>query len=75
LQHLVARELPATAADAPASKRHRLASSQWVRQFEEWADSFPNAEHISDEALSRENLYPDRLSVRILVDTNILVRS
>jgi hypothetical protein len=29
-------------------------------QFEEWADSFPNAPLIPDEALSRESLYPDR---------------
>jgi hypothetical protein len=61
LQQLVARELPPTAADAPATKRQRLDSSQWVHQFEEWADSFPTVQIIPDEALSRENLYPDRL--------------
>jgi hypothetical protein len=30
---------------------------------------------IPDDALSRENLYPDRWWMRVLVDTNILVRA
>jgi len=38
----------------------RLSPDQWAKQFEEWADSFPEAGPIPDEALSRENLYPDR---------------
>ncbi len=38
----------------------RLSPEQWTEQFEEWADSFPEAAPIPDEALSRENLYPDR---------------
>jgi hypothetical protein len=37
-----------------------LARAQWAHEFEEWADSFPDAPPIPDEALSRENLYPDR---------------
>jgi hypothetical protein len=42
------------------SKARQLSPEQWVNQFEEWADSFPEAAAIPDEALSRENLYPDR---------------
>jgi hypothetical protein len=38
----------------------RLSAEEWALQFEEWADSFPLAPPIPDEALSRENLYPDR---------------
>lgn len=40
--------------------KHRLSAHEWTRQFEEWANSFPEAPPIPDEALSRENLYPDR---------------
>ncbi|HWF11854.1 MAG TPA: hypothetical protein VG297_25475 [Bryobacteraceae bacterium] len=42
------------------SKARRLSPEQWTAQFEEWADSFPEVAPIPDEALSRENLYPDR---------------
>jgi len=42
------------------SKARRLSPEQWTEQFEEWADSFPEAAPIPDESLSRENLYPDR---------------
>jgi hypothetical protein len=38
----------------------RLSPEEWAREFDEWADSFPEAPPIPDEALSRENLYPDR---------------
>jgi hypothetical protein len=38
----------------------RLNAEQWAEQFEAWADSFPEAPPLPDEALSRENLYPDR---------------
>lgn len=38
----------------------RLSAEEWNAQFEEWADSFPDAPPIPDEALARENLYPDR---------------
>jgi hypothetical protein len=43
-----------------SSPAHRLSPEQWSAQFEEWADSFPEAPPIPDAALSRENLYPDR---------------
>lgn len=39
----------------------RLSPEEWAHEFETWADSFPQAPLIPDEALSRENLYPDRL--------------
>jgi hypothetical protein len=42
------------------SQARRLSADQWAEQFEEWADSFPQPAPIPDEALSRENLYPDR---------------
>lgn len=42
-----------------ASRPH-LSTAEWAQQFEEWADSFPDAPPIPDEALSRKNLYPDR---------------
>jgi hypothetical protein len=38
----------------------RLAPPDWAAQFEQWANSFPEAPAIPDKALSRENLYPDR---------------
>jgi len=46
LQHVVEER-------AGGAARSRLSA-------EEWADSFPNAPLIPDEALGRENLYPDR---------------
>jgi hypothetical protein len=38
----------------------RLTAEQWTVQFEDWADSFPDAPSIPDEALRRDSLYPDR---------------
>ena len=33
---------------------------EWARQFRAWADSHdPNTPVLSDEAMSRENIYPD----------------
>jgi hypothetical protein len=37
----------------------RLNPQQWAEQFGAWADSFPEGTPLPDEALSRENLYPD----------------
>lgn len=37
-----------------------LNAEQWAELFEAWADSFPEVPPLPDEALSRENLYPDR---------------
>ena len=34
---------------------------EWLRQFEEWVDSHgQNTVVLPDEAMSRENIYPDR---------------
>jgi hypothetical protein len=43
-----------------ASRIARMSPSEWANEFEAWADSFPEAPPIPDEALRRENLYPDR---------------
>jgi hypothetical protein len=40
--------------------RSRLSPHEFTQQFEEWADSFPDVSPIPDDALNRENLYPDR---------------
>jgi hypothetical protein len=61
LQRLVARELPATMVEAVHADHQRLSSEEWEHEFEQWADSFPAAPLIPDEALTRESLYPDRL--------------
>ena len=58
LKQLVERELSLNTPET--APRHRLSAEEWTHQFEEWADSFPEAPPIPDEALSRENLYPDR---------------
>ena len=42
------------------SSAQRLSADEWAQKFEDWADSFAEAPPIPDEALSRENLYPDR---------------
>jgi hypothetical protein len=42
------------------SKTQRLSPEEWGQEFDAWADSSPEAPPIPDEALSRENLYPDR---------------
>lgn len=42
------------------SKTQRLSPEKWAAEFDAWADSFPEVPLIPDEALSRENLYPDR---------------
>lgn len=40
--------------------QHVLSSEEWNKEFEKWADSFPDAPIIPDEALRRDHLYPDR---------------
>ncbi len=58
LEQLVERELSLNGPEI--APKHRMSAEEWGHQFEEWADSFPEASPIPDEALSRENLYPDR---------------
>ena len=38
-----------------------LSAAEWEREFDTWLESFPDTVPLPDEALSRENLYPDRL--------------
>lgn len=35
-------------------------AAEWEKDLEEWLDSFPRQVSISDDALKRENWYPDR---------------
>ncbi len=58
LTHAQVGKRPAVNGFGSATKR--LSPEEWGTQFEEWADSFPDAPPIPDSALSRENLYPDR---------------
>jgi hypothetical protein len=46
----------------PASVAHlqRTDPEEWARQFRAWADSHrPDIPVLSDEAMSRESIYPD----------------
>ncbi len=47
---------PSNEANAPV-----LSAAEWEREFDTWIESFPDTAPLPDEALSRENLYPDRL--------------
>jgi hypothetical protein len=39
----------------------RTNPQEWARQFRAWAESHdPNTPVLSDEAMSRESIYPDR---------------
>lgn len=58
LKQLVERELSSNGPEI--APQPRLSAEEWAHQFEEWADSFPEVPPIPDEALSRDNLYPDR---------------
>lgn len=53
LQEVVERE--AVLAAVPASS-----GKEKARAFVEWADSFPDTPPLSDEAISRASMYPDR---------------
>jgi len=58
----VTRELEAIASTAPAQLPEAPAdgSEQWDNELDEWLDSFAQHPVLSDEALRRENWYPDR---------------
>jgi hypothetical protein len=46
----------------PVSIAHlqRTDPAEWARQFDVWVDSHdPNTPVLSDEAMSRESIYPD----------------
>jgi len=48
----------------PVSIAHQQKTNpkEWARQFDAWVDSHdPNTPVLSDEAMSRESIYPDRI--------------
>lgn len=59
LEALVSRERLSGLPSQPV-RPMRMNPEEWAREFQEWADSFPDAPPIPDEALSRDSLYPDR---------------
>lgn len=62
LAQFLSRELEAIAPVMPAESPETPADrpDQWERELDEWLDSFPQHPLLSDEALKRENWYPDR---------------
>jgi hypothetical protein len=47
--------------DSETAARHEaLSSEERAKEFLAWADSFPDRPLLSDEAVSRESMYPDR---------------
>jgi hypothetical protein len=42
------------------SKGRELTPEERADAFIQWADSFPDGPPLSDEAISRESMYPDR---------------
>ncbi|MCX6611741.1 MAG: hypothetical protein NTW74_12925 [Acidobacteria bacterium] len=53
LQELANRE-------AAALSEPMLSGGEKAKAFLAWADSFPDTPPLSDDAISRESLYPDR---------------
>jgi hypothetical protein len=43
------------AVNAPA-----LSTEAWESEFDAWLSSFPDVPILSDEAISRDSMYPDR---------------
>jgi len=37
-----------------------LSMEAWETEFDAWVSSFPDTPFLSDEAISRESMYPDR---------------
>jgi hypothetical protein len=49
-------------AGQPRSLQDELTPEEWVRQFDAWVDSHDRTTPLlSDEAISRESIYPDRI--------------
>ena len=59
LDQFLSRQLEALSA-LPAQVRAPDGTDQWEKELDEWLDSFPQHPVLSDEALKRENWYPDR---------------
>ena len=61
LQHAVERELERYVS-LPRSLQDELSPEEWVRQFRECAQSHDRTTPLlSDDAISRESFYPDRI--------------
>ena len=57
----VLAEAPAPAG-RPRSLQDELTPEEWVRQFDAWVDGHDRTTPLlSDEAISRESIYPDRI--------------
>jgi hypothetical protein len=54
LQEIAAREVARRPAKASSTGEEK------AREFLAWADSFPDTPPLSDEAISRASMYPDR---------------
>jgi hypothetical protein len=37
-----------------------VSAEEWEKEFESWVASFPETPSLSEEAISRESMYPDR---------------
>jgi len=49
-------------AGRPRSLQDELTPEEWVRQFDAWADSHDRTTPLlSDEEISRDSIYPDRI--------------
>jgi hypothetical protein len=54
LQEIMTREAARSAAKSSST------GEETAKAFLAWADSFPDTPPLSDEAISRETMYPDR---------------
>lgn len=43
-----------------AIQNPELSAEAWETEFDDWVSSFPDTPLLSDEAISRESMYPDR---------------
>jgi hypothetical protein len=59
LDQFLTRQLEALTSTTSALPRVPLAD-EWEQGLDAWLDSFPQHPVLSDEALRRENWYPDR---------------
>jgi hypothetical protein len=53
----IRQRLKAAQTGAPAAA---VAAEAWEGEFDAWIAGFPDMQPLSDEALSRESMYPDR---------------
>jgi hypothetical protein len=61
LAQFLSRELEALAPAASVmSAKLPAGSDHWEEELDEWLDSFPQHPVLGEEALKRENWYPDR---------------